>query len=107
MRVAAPDGGGIQCGALDGSGRPLWDLGKPCSSIAVDAGGKHVLVAGAGFVAVLSSDGDILWQGALPGEQKFAAAKGFAWISSDGKRLLVADDWTAHVTAFAGGISGS
>jgi outer membrane protein assembly factor BamB len=101
--LAAPDGGGVQCGAVEG-GRALWDLGQPCTSVAVDGTGRHILVAGATFAAVLSSEGDVLWQAPLAGKSQFPSAKGFAWISPDAKRLLVVNEATGRVYAFAGSV---
>jgi outer membrane protein assembly factor BamB len=93
------------CAALDGSLRPLWDLGEPCSNVALTAAGRHVVVAGSTFVAVLSADGDVLWRAAFPDSAASGSApKGFVWISRDEKRIVVVSPYTNRVYVYTGSI---
>jgi outer membrane protein assembly factor BamB len=100
------DADGI-CTALDGTLRPVWDLGEPCSNVALTADG-HVVVAGTSFVAVLTSAGDVLWRALFPESPgPGAGPRGFVWVSGDAKRIVVVSPYTNRVYVYTGSISPS
>jgi outer membrane protein assembly factor BamB len=90
---------------LDAHGRLVGDGGFPAMAADASADGRYLLQSSGQKARIVDREGAVLWETHL-GPPHIDGARGYAWMSPDGSRLVVGSSLTGRVYFYTGTLAG-